>query len=87
MAEACHRAWVVTGRSVWRQRALEAAWWLLGHNDTGKALYDEATGGTGDGLTPHGVNQNRGAESTLAGLGTLQIAAMCETPDRDDAVH
>ncbi|CAN5899933.1 glycosyl transferase [soil metagenome] len=80
MADACHRAWVVTGRSVWRERAIDAAWWLLGHNDTRMVLFDEATGGTGDGLTAHGVNLNRGAESTLAGVGTLQIGDnVCDT--------
>jgi hypothetical protein len=75
MAEACHRAWLVTGEGAWRVRALRAAQWLVGRNDTGMTLYDDATGSTCDGLMENAVNENRGAESTLAGIGALQIAA------------
>lgn len=77
MADACYRAWSATGESVWRRRALQAGRWLLGRNDTGAVLYDIETGSTSDGLTPNGVNANQGAESTLAGIGALQVAAMC----------
>jgi len=77
MAEASYRAWTITGNAVWRVRALRAAHWLVGRNDTGAVLYDEATGATCDGLRQDSVNQNQGAESTLAGLTTLQIAAAC----------
>ncbi|HEX9888986.1 MAG TPA: hypothetical protein VGA69_05880 [Nitriliruptorales bacterium] len=75
MAEACHRAWTITGQAVWRDRSLAAARWFLGDNDTGDVLYDARTGGTRDGLMVGGVNQNQGAESTLAGLAALQVAA------------
>ena len=81
MAEACHRAWIITGHPVWRARALDAARWFVGRNDNGLVLYDSETGGTSDGLMQHSVNENRGAESTLAGITTLQIAARCSTPD------
>jgi hypothetical protein len=77
MAEACHLAWTITGNRVWRLRALRSAHWLMGHNDTGAVLYDLATGATYDGLTMESVNKNQGAESTLAGLAILQIAAAC----------
>jgi hypothetical protein len=77
MAEACFRAWTVTGDAMWRVRAIRAAQWFIGRNDTGMVLYDRATGGTGDGLMERSVNQNRGAESTLAGIAALQIAAWC----------
>jgi hypothetical protein len=77
MADACHRAWVITGEEAWKARATRAARWLLGDNDTGMALYDTATGATGDGLMVDSVNQNRGAESTLAGIAALQIAELC----------
>ena len=77
MAEACYRAWTVTGNAVWRVRALRSAHWLMGHNDTGAVLYDASTGATCDGLKTDSVNENRGAESTLAGLAILQIAAAC----------
>lgn len=78
MADAAHRAWTVTGDPAWKRRALQAGRWLLGKNDTSAVLYDTDTGGTFDGLTPDGVNQNQGAESTLAGIGALQIGARCQ---------
>ena len=81
MAEACYRAWTITSNPVWRTRALDAARWFVGRNDTGMVLYDLETGGTCDGLTQHSVNENRGAESTLAGIAALQIAALCSTED------
>jgi hypothetical protein len=77
MADACYRAWTVTGDDVWKMRAVRAAQWFTGLNDTGMVLYDQETGGTGDGLMEHSINENRGAESTLAGIAALQIAAMC----------
>ena len=77
MAEACYRAWTVTGHSAWRVRALRSAQWLMGRNDTGAVLYEVATGATSDSLKKDSVNENQGAESTLAGLAILQIAAAC----------
>ncbi len=87
MADACYRAWIITGDPVWKARVLDAARWLLGHNDTHLNLYDRITGGTCDGLMEHSVNQNRGAESTLAGLGALQAAARCESESPADATR
>lgn len=81
MAEACHRAWTLTGDPAWRSRGLRAAHWFVGLNDTGAVLYDAATGGTRDGLMRHGVNANQGAESTLAGLAALRVAAAFGTDD------
>jgi hypothetical protein len=40
----------------------------LGDNDLQIALYDPTTGGCRDGLHPERVNENQGAESTLAFL-------------------
>lgn len=40
--------------------------WFLGENSLRLPLYDHETKGCGDGLQPHGVNRNQGAESTLA---------------------
>jgi len=76
IADACYRAWKLTGESHWRDRVLAAASWFLGANDSGAILYDTRTGGGRDGLTADGANQNQGAESTLAALSTLQRAAM-----------
>ncbi len=75
MADACHRAFVDSGDCTWHERALRAARWLLGSNDAGAVMYDEESGATYDGLIATGVNLNRGAESTLAGLGVLQVAS------------
>lgn len=72
LAEACGRAWRLTGELRWRDGILRAAGWLMGANDVGAVLYDSETGGCYDGLTPGGVNLNQGGESTVAGLSTLQ---------------
>jgi hypothetical protein len=72
LADACVRAFELTGDPVWaagRDRAID---WFLGANDAGVALYDEATGGGYDALTAQGRNTNQGAESTLAMVSTLQ---------------
>lgn len=79
MADACHRAWNITGDPAWRSRSIASAQWLIGRNDTRRVLYDEATGGSCDGLTHGGVNENQGAESTLAGLAALQVAVELES--------
>lgn len=82
MADACHRAWIITDDEVWRVRALRAGMWLMGLNDTGMALYDPGTGATFDGLQRESVNENRGGESTLAGIAVLQVATSCSDPRR-----
>ncbi len=82
MAEACHRAWMVTGDAEWRVRAIRAVSWFLGRNDAGLELYDSGTGATYDGLMENSVNRNRGAESTLAGIAALQVATRCATEGR-----
>jgi hypothetical protein len=74
MAAACARAWSLTAEPVWRELTTRAAGWLLGANDTGAMLYDTVSGGTYDGLAEDGVNLNRGAESTIAGIAALQAA-------------
>ena len=47
-------------------RATRAFEWFLGRNSLQKPLYDFATGGCSDGLGSEALNQNEGAESTLA---------------------
>lgn len=68
---ACLEAWRATGDERWKQEAQRAFEWFLGRNDLGLPLYDAATGGCRDGLHPDRVNQNQGAESTLAFLLSL----------------
>jgi len=76
MADACSRAWSLTGDSRWNDRIERVACWFTGTNDIGEALYDPRTGGCGDGLGADHVNLNRGAESTLAALAVLQQAEL-----------
>jgi hypothetical protein len=71
MADACYAALRVDPHRGWHDALVRANDWFLGENDTGVALYDEETGAGFDGLERDGVNDNRGAESTLAALGTL----------------
>ena len=51
-----------------------AAAWFQGANDSGQVMWDPETGGGFDGLLTDGVNQNQGAESTLAVISTMQHA-------------
>lgn len=68
MVAAARWAFAVTGDRVWIERATTAFEWFLGRNDTGTPLVDPLSGGCADGLTPLGVNENMGAESTLSWL-------------------
>ncbi len=59
-------AFAVTGDPDHGARAQRAFEWFLGRNRLGRPLYDFATGGCCDGLSESDVNENEGAESTLA---------------------
>jgi glycosyltransferase involved in cell wall biosynthesis len=65
---ACLAAFRATGDARWQRHAQRIFEWFLGRNDLGLPVYDPATGGCRDGLHPDRVNQNQGAESTLAFL-------------------
>lgn len=71
MTDACFAAHRVDGDVRWRRGVVKGARWFLGLNDVGAPLYDAGTGAGYDGLGDGYVNQNRGAESTLAALGSL----------------
>jgi glycosyltransferase involved in cell wall biosynthesis len=71
MIEACIEAFNVTREKTWIDHAVMCLNWFLGHNDLNMPLYDPKTGGCRDGLTSDGVNQNEGAESSLAWLLSL----------------
>ena len=75
---ACLAAYRHTGDDAWRQEAKNAFAWFLGRNDLGLSLYDATTGGCRDGLQPDRVNQNQGAESTLAFLMALAEMKLLE---------
>ncbi|MFV2000530.1 MAG: glycosyltransferase [Acidimicrobiia bacterium] len=76
MADACSRAWSLTGDNRWKDHIEQAARWFMGANDIGATLYDPRTGACGDGLGAEHINLNRGAESTLAALAVLQQAEL-----------
>ncbi|MBA3871262.1 MAG: glycosyltransferase [Anaerolineae bacterium] len=65
---ACLYAYSVTNDMQWYHDGRSAFEWLLGRNHLGQLLYVPHTGGCRDGLHPNAVNQNQGAESTLAYL-------------------
>jgi hypothetical protein len=68
---ACLEALRITGGAEWLAAAEWAFEWFLGRNDLEVPLYDAANGGCHDGLHADRVNQNQGAESTLAFLLSL----------------
>jgi hypothetical protein len=68
MVSACLYAYSVTNEMQWYQDGRSAFEWLLGRNHLGQLLYVPHTGGCRDGLHPNAINQNQGAESTLAYL-------------------
>jgi glycosyltransferase involved in cell wall biosynthesis len=71
MVEACVEAFNVTRDKSWFDNAVMCFNWFLGHNDLNMPLYDPKTGGCRDGLMADGINQNQGAESSLAWLLSL----------------
>jgi len=68
--EACVAAHEATGERRWVDEAMRAYRWYLGANDLELPLASAQDGGCFDGLMPHGLNRNQGAESILA----LQLA-------------
>lgn len=74
MVSASIEAYTATHDVSWCDQAHLAFDWFLGRNDLGKPLYDASTGGCYDGLMANQVNENQGAESTLAFL--LSLAEM-----------
>ncbi len=71
MIEACAEAFNFTRNIIWLDSAVMCFNWFLGHNDLNLSLYDPKTGGCRDGLMADGINQNEGAESSLAWLLSL----------------
>ncbi|WP_344805589.1 glycosyltransferase [Microlunatus ginsengisoli] len=71
LVEALVEAMVSTGDHRYGLQAVHAFEWFLGRNRFGLAVYDFGSGGCHDGLGPAGLNENEGAESTLAFLQAL----------------
>lgn len=74
VADACWRAWMLTGDRSWTEGIALAADWFAGRNDSGVTMFDTKSGGSYDGLKIDGRNPNQGAESTLALVSTMQRA-------------
>ena len=74
LADACARAFDVTGDPAWRDGVASAWSWFRGDNDAATVMFDPDSGAGFDGLEENGRNENRGAESTLAALSTYQQA-------------
>jgi hypothetical protein len=66
MISACLDAYQFTREHRWKEEAQRTFGWFLGLNDLGMPLYDAATGGCHDGLHSDRINENQGAESTIA---------------------
>ena len=63
----------------WIEQAHLAFDWFLCRNDLGLSLYNTTTGGCHDGLQESRINENQGAESTLAFLMSLAEMESLET--------
>jgi glycosyltransferase involved in cell wall biosynthesis len=92
MVEACVKAFNITRKQFWFDHAVMCFNWFLGHNDLNLPLYDAKTGGCRDGLMADGINQNEGAESSLAWLLSLmtlqklyadEVLNLPSSPDTD----
>ncbi len=79
MVSACLEAYRVTTDPYWHAQASRAFDWFLGWNDLGLELYSPSSGGCYDALHVDRVNQNQGAESTLAFLLSLAEMKLLET--------
>lgn len=78
MVSACLNAHRITRDKKWLQEVRRAFEWFLGRNDLHLPVYDPTTGGCRDGLHPDRLNENQGAESTLAFLQSLLELRLAE---------
>lgn len=79
MVSACIEAYRVTKDKKWLTEARQTFEWFLGRNDLHLLVYDPTTGGCRDGLHPDRLNENQGAESTLAFLQSLLELQLIES--------
>jgi hypothetical protein len=68
MVEAASAAYQVTGKEKYFKFAFTAFDWFMGKNSKNVVVYNPATGGCFDGITPEGLNRNQGAEAGLSYL-------------------
>jgi len=79
MVSACLEAYRITLDKRWYKEARLVFEWFLGRNTLNLPIYDPTTGGCRDGLHPDRVNENQGAESTLAFLQALLELRIAES--------
>ena len=84
MISACLEAYRVTGDNRWQSEAQRIFEWFLGRNDLNLSVYDPLTGGCHDGLHADRLNENQGAESTLAFLQALLELRLAENTLQPD---
>jgi len=80
MVSASLEAFRATRDPAWLREAKRAFEWFLGRNDLGLPLYDFSSGGCCDGLQADSINENQGAESSLAFLLSLAEMNQVEPP-------
>jgi glycosyltransferase involved in cell wall biosynthesis len=82
-------AWRFSGEGSWLDAAWRAYAWFHGHNELGLRIYDATRGGCRDGLLEDRVNENQGAESTLAHLQALveMTLAVGRAPGRRESTQ
>jgi hypothetical protein len=82
-------AWRFSGEGSWLDAAWRAYAWFHGHNELGLRIYDATRGGCRDGLLEDRVNENQGAESTLAHLQALveMTLAVGRAPGRRESAQ
>ena len=62
------KAYNITGDKTYLTKLFKSFKWFLGENDLRMSLYNHDTQGCCDGIESYGINQNQGAESTIAYL-------------------
>lgn len=81
---ACKAAYLASGDDRWLKEMRRCFEWFVGRNDLGIPMIDFKSYGCRDGLTAEGVNENQGAESTLAWLLSLLTMYEMQTGDAPD---
>ena len=80
MMETSALAHLLTKKSIYENMVKQALFWFLGENVKRVKVYDESTGACYDGINKFGLNENQGAESTIAFLlGAYELLA-CVNP-------
>jgi glycosyltransferase involved in cell wall biosynthesis len=85
MVDACLDAATILNSSIWAGRARLAVDWFIGRNHLRQSVADPRTGGCRDGIHEDRLNENQGAESTLAFVGSC--ARYLEYADRANWRH